>query len=287
MITEQIKKIRNLSYYAYAALITIILFWLLCVVRINPGNVGIVVNPFGQNKGVEKEELTIGIHILAPWKTVYKFPTYEQNWQWTDKGMFTFQTSEGLPVDAEIGITYHLEQSKIPELFAKYRKGMEEITELYVKNILRDHLNKLSSKIKIEDLFSTEKEKLFNEIHSKMNSELNHVGIITTNIYIIGRLHVPQVVTEALNKKIEATQKAQQRENELRESEAEARKLVAKAKGQAESLIIEAESKAKANIILNKSLTPELLKLKHIDKWNGQLPNTVAGNDSNVLLNVK
>ena len=62
---------------------------------------------------------------------------------------------------------------------------------------------------------------------------------------------------------------------------------MAKAKGEAESLIIDAESKAKSNALINKSLTPELLKWKHIEKWDGKLPSTMAGSDSNVLLNIK
>jgi regulator of protease activity HflC (stomatin/prohibitin superfamily) len=263
------------------------LLLLTSVSKINPGEIGIVVNPFGESKGVEKQEITIGVHFLAPWKSVYKFPTYEQNHQWVDKEMFTFQTSEGLPVKAEIGISYHLEQNRIHELFGKYRKGMEEITELYVRNILRDNLNKLSSKMNIEDLFAEKKESFFNQVHKNVNDELEAVGINISHVYIIGKLNVPDVVTEALNRKIEATQKAQQRENELRESEAEAKKIVAKAKGEAESLIIDAESKAKSNALINKSLTPELLKWKHIEKWDGKLPNTIAGSDSNVLLNLK
>ena len=264
-----------------------LLFLITSISKINPGEVGIVVNPFGDNKGIEKNELTIGVHFLAPWKTVYKFPTYEQNHQWVENEMFTFQTSEGLPVKAELGISYHLEQNRIHELFGKYRKGMNEITQLYVRNILRDNLNKLSSKINIEDLFADKKESFFNQVHENINAELNAVGFNMSHVYIIGKLNVPEIVTEALNKKIEATQRAQQRENELRESEAEAKKIVAQAKGEAESLIIDAKSKAQANDLISKSLTPQLLKWKHIEKWDGKLPNTIAGSDSNVLLNIK
>lgn len=275
------------AFLATAAIISVIILLIASVSKIKPGEVGIVVNPFGDNKGIEKQELTIGIYFLAPWKTVYKFPTYEQNHQWIGDEMFTFQTSEGLPVKAEIGISYHLEQNRIHELFGKYRKGMDEITELYVRNILRDNLNKLSSKMNIEDLFAEKKESFFNQVHVNINAELNDVGFNISHVYIIGKLNVPEIVTEALNRKIEATQKAQQRENELRESEAEAKKIVAKAKGEAESLIIDAKSKAQANDLINKSLTPELLKWKHIEKWDGKLPSTMAGSDSNVLLNIK
>ena len=270
------------------ALLTVSSLWFVTAIsKISPGEIGVVVNLFGENRGVEAKEIGIGVHFLAPWKSVYKFPTYEQNHQWVKDDMFVFQTSEGLPVSAEIGISYHLEKDRIHELFYKYRKGMKEITELYVRNVLRDNLNKLSSKINIEDLFSNKKEDLFNQVHINMNNELKEVGITVTHVYIIGRINVPDTVKEALNKKIEASQRAQQRENELREAEAEAKKIIAKSRGEAESLIIEATSRAKENDLINKSLSPELLKWKYLEKWNGRLPRTVAGNDSGIMLNVK
>lgn len=182
------------AYLATAAIISVIILLIASVSKIKPGEVGIVVNPFGDNKGIEKQELTIGIYF---------------------------------------------------------------------------------------------KESFFNQVHANINAELNDVGFNISHVYIIGKLNVPEIVTEALNRKIEATQKAQQRENELRESEAEAKKIVAKAKGEAESLIIDAKSKGQANDLINKSLTPELLKWKHIEKWDGKLPSTMAGSDSNVLLNIK
>lgn len=272
---------------AIGALLLLLGLIVTSVSKISPGEIGVVVNPFGENRGIEKKEIGIGIHFLAPWKSVYKFPTYEQNHQWIGDDIFVFQTSEGLPVSAEIGISYHIEPDRIHELFHKYRMGMKEITDLYVGNILQDNLNKLSCKIKIEDLFSSKKEELFNKVHINMNNELKSVGITITHVYIIGWINVPENVKEALNKKIEADQRAQQRENELREAEAEAKKTIAKAKGKAESLIISAESKAKHNELINKSLSPEILKWKYLEKWNGILPTTVAGNESGIILNVK
>ena len=105
-------------------------------------------------------------------------------------------------------------------------------------------------------------------------------------------------VKEALNKKIEATQRAQQRENELRESEAQAKKEMALADGigrskvitaraEAESLIIEAKAKAEANNMLAKSLTPDLLKWQSISKWNGQLPKALGGDATSFLIDLK
>jgi len=84
-------------------------------------------------------------------------------------------------------------------------------------------------------------------------------------------------VLDSINAKIGATQKAQQRQNEVAEAEAEARKTVAKADGEAKAILSVATAQAEANRILSKSLTQELVSYKSIEKWNGVLPTFTGG----------
>lgn len=281
-----------------ALLFILFIFWVMFFVMIAPGEVGVVVNLFGEKQGIQEKELGIGVHFIAPWEKVYKFPIYEQNHQWIKEEGFNFQTSEGLSVQADIGITFNLEPSKVSQLFYKYRKGMDEITHLFIKNTIRDGINKVASKMKIEELYGPKKEDFFKDVHTLISEELQPLGFNMNHIFIIGKFVVPDIVREALNKKIEATQLAQQRENELRESEAQAKKEMAiadgigkskiiSAKADAESLIIEATSKAKANNMLNTSITLDLLKWQAINKWNGILPTALSGEDTTFLLDLK
>lgn len=254
--------------------------------RIKPGEVGVVVDLFGSSKGVEDKELKIGIHFIPPWKEVYKFPVYEQNHQWIGDDGFSFQTSEGLSVHADIGISFNLEVNKVHELFCKYRRGIDEITHLFIKNTIRDSMNKIASRMKIEELYGSKKEEFFEEVHRTVISELKQIGFNISHIYIIGKFGVPDLVVDALNKKIEATQRAQQRENELRESEAQAKKEIALAEGAAKSKLITAKADAEANLIVSRSLTPELLRYQAISKWDGKLPQ-VMSNDNGLLIDLK
>jgi regulator of protease activity HflC (stomatin/prohibitin superfamily) len=255
--------------------------------RIKPGEVGVVVDLFGSDKGVENKEITLGIHSIPPWKDVYKFPIFEQNHQWVNEDGFNFQTSEGLSVHADIGITFNLESNKVHELFCKYRRGMDEITHLFIKNTIRDAMNKVASRMKIEDLYGPKKEEFFQEVHQVVSKELLPIGFNISRIFIIGKFGVPDLVMEALNKKIEATQRAQQRENELRESEAQAKKEVAIAEGASKSKLISAKAEAEANEMIAKSLTKELLKWQSLTKWDGKLPNAMGGEGVSFLFDVK
>lgn len=266
----------KLKEYKFIALgffvFTLFVFWCTCFKMISPGYVGVVVDLLGDHKGVEAKELHVGIHWISPFKTVYEFPIFEQNntWEGDDEG-FNFQTSEGMAVSADVGITYHLRPDAIPKIFQRYRRGMDEITNVFIRNYIRDAINKSAGKTRIEDLYSG-KESFFEDVESHVRQDLSPIGIELSRIYLIGRFHFPSNVIAALNSKIEANQRAQQRENELREAEAEAKKQIAKAEGQAKCAILQAESEAKANLVLAKSITPELIQWQSVQKWDGKLP---------------
>lgn len=271
---------RNRKIFVALGTIGTVLFiaWLFCFKMISPGYVGVVVDLLGDKKGVESKELHVGMHWISPWKTVYQFPIFEQNDTWEgDRETFNFQTSEGMAVSADVGITYHLRPECIPIIFQKYRRGMDEITHTFIRNYIRDSINKSASRIKIEDLYGSSKESFFSDVEGHVRRELSPIGIEISRIYLIGRFHFPQTVITSLNSKIEAIQRAEQRENELREAEAEAKKRIAQAEGQAKCSMLQAEAEAKANEILAKSVTEQLIQWQAVQKWDGKLPSVTSG----------
>jgi regulator of protease activity HflC (stomatin/prohibitin superfamily) len=256
----------------------VLVIWFFFFKMISPGYVGVVVDLLGDTKGVEPKELHVGMHWVAPWKSVYSFPIFEQNTKWEgEKEGFDFQTTEGMAVAADVGITFHLRPESIPVIFQRYRRGMEEITHTFIRNFIRDAINKSASRINIEDLYGSGKEAFFDEVEKHVRADLSPIGIDITRIYLIGRFHFPPRVIEALNSKIEANQRAQQRENELREAEAEAKKQIAKAEGGAKCAILQAEAEAKANLVLAQSVTPELIQWQAVQRWDGHLPHVTSG----------
>jgi regulator of protease activity HflC (stomatin/prohibitin superfamily) len=266
-----------MKVWAMAIGIPLFLAWAFCFKMISPGYVGVVINMLGDDKGIRAKELHVGMHWIAPWKSVYQFPIFEQNDTWEgDREGFNFQTSEGMAVSADIGITYHLRPESIPLIFQRYRRGMDEITNVFIRNYIRDAVNKSASKTRIEDLYSG-KESFFEDVEAHVKKDFEPMGIELSRIYLIGRFHFPPTVISALNSKIEAMQRAQQRENELREAEAEAKKQVAKAEGQAKCAMLQAESESKANLLLAQSVTAELIQWQAVQKWDGHMPHVTSG----------
>jgi len=248
--------------------------------KVPAGNVGVKVYLLGGAKGVDTETLSPGRYWIGWNEDLYLFPTFTQNYVWTkaktegseaDESI-TFQTMEGLSVNTDVGISYHIDPKKVPLVFQKYRKGVEEITSIYLRSMVRDAFVNAGSTRPIESAYGSGKQVLFIEVQKEVTNQVAPIGIIIERIYSVGDFRLPPKVVEAINAKINATQQAQQKKNEIVAAKAEAEKTVAKAQGEANSILAVAEAQAKANRILSESITPELVRYKSIEKWNGVLP---------------
>lgn len=254
--------------------------------KVPAGHKGVKVYLLGGNKGVDHEELGVGRYWIGWNEELYLFPTYTQNYVWTKDAAegspndesITFQTVEGMSVNADVGISYHIDPEKVSEIFQKYRKGVDEITDIFLRNMVRDAFVTAASKKPVETVYGSGKADLMKEVEASVKYQVAEIGIIIERIYLIGDMRLPAQVLAALNSKIEATQRAQQRENEVREAEAEANKKIAASKGEAESIKIKAVAQAEANRILAASITPTLVRYEAIKRWDGAMPKFTGGN---------
>ena len=245
--------------------------------KVPVGNVGIKVNNMGGDKGVNAEVLGTGWYWVGFTKSMYVFPTYMQTRKWEGNEEFQFQTVEGLMIGAPISISYSVEPSKVPLLFQTYRKGLEEITDIYIHNIIRDNLVIAGSTRTVDDIYGAGKAKLLTDLQALVAAKLEPMGIHIDQVSVVGGFTLPQTVVQSINLKIQATQQAQQRENEVATAKAEAQKAVAVAQGEADSRTIKARAEAQANVVVAQSLSSELVQYNAILKWDGKLPETMAG----------
>lgn len=253
--------------------------------KVPAGMVGVKFDLYGSDKGVTGEIVGPGRYILGWNEEIYKFPTFTQNYVWTatedptsptDESV-TFQDIEGTSINADIGISYYIDGTKADVVFQKYRKGVDEITDLYLRNMVRDSLNRRASSMNAADIYGSGRAALMDQVIQDVRDQVQDLGIIVEKIYWIGSMRLPKNITDAINLKIEATQKAQQRENELKTAEAQAQIEREKARGEADALVITAEGQAKANRLLSESLSDRLVEYKAIQTWDGKLPQVSGG----------
>ena len=262
------------------ALMTVLVGSVAACSYVPAGNVGIKVNLLGGDKGVDSEVLGVGRYWIGWNEELYVFPTFMQNYVWTagvDEGSpndesISFQTADGMTANADIGISYSIDPEKVSIIFQTYRRGVDEITDTFLRNMVRDALVKQASNKPIEYVYGAGKADLIAAVQKDVADQVAPLGINIGKIYWIGEIRLPPTVIDSINAKNAATQMAQQRQNEVAQAKAEADKKIEDARGEAESILRVAEAQAKANKLLAESLTTEFVQYQAITKWDGQLP---------------
>ena len=237
-----------------------------CNERIDAGYEGILVKLYGSDKGVQDVSLVTGRVWYNPFtENVYEFPTYVQTINYT---AFTVNARDGSVFTVDPTLSFKVRDGQSPIIFKKYRKDIREITETtlfnYIKDAFRIEFNKYST-----DSIISNREKFENSIQTNMGELLKKEGFILEQM--TSGIQYPETITEAINAKNAAVQQAMRVENELKVSQAQARKL-----------IVQAE--AKANELRKQSLNPLLIQQQFIEKWDGKTP--IYGNSPAFFKNV-
>lgn len=259
--------------------------------RIEPGHVGVQVNLYGQSRGVQDVTMKTGMVWYNFFTTsILSYPTYVQTAVWTRSAAedspvneeITYNSSEGLTFTADISLSYHLVADKVPAFYVKFRSDdLDTFTAGFLHNVARDAFNEVAAQYTTSQLYGEKKDFVLAEVMRRVNAKMASVGVVIDQFGYIGAPRPPSSVVVAINAKIKAIQDAQAAENKVAQMKAEADQNVATAEGQ-----------AKANAILNASLTPNLIEWRQlqlteqaIKKWNGARP-MVEGANTGLLLNI-
>ena len=240
---------------------------------------------------MDSEVLGVGRYWIGWNQELYLFPTFQQTAAWQgqrEHGAFQFQSREGLSLSADVSLSFTVNPNMVSVLFQKYRKGIEEITNVYLYNMIRDVMVQAASSRTAESMYGDGKSDFLAEINQLVREKMQPIGINIDYIAIVGNVWLPRNVKAAIDEKVKAGQLAAQRETEVATAKAEADKTVATAEGEARSkkeiadatayaILTEAKAQEEANRILAKSLTPELIQYNMATKWNGVLPSVTSG----------
>jgi regulator of protease activity HflC (stomatin/prohibitin superfamily) len=266
--------------------------------RVDAGHVGIAVKLAGSDRGVQDMPVVTGWVVYNPiTEQIVIFPTSVQNVVWSanphegrpiDESI-TFSSSEGVNVNADIGLSFHIEPSLAPKLYARFRQNdLAALADGYVRNTVREAFNDVASKMPVQDVYGAGKSKMLSETTQKCRDVLNKDGFVIDQLTLNGALRLPQNVADAINRAMEATQNAIQSENRVRQVKAEAEQAITqahgaaeavreKAEGDADALLIRARSEAKANEIIRLSMSPVVLQYRALEHWDGKLPTYNGG----------
>lgn len=248
--------------------------------RVDPGYVGVKVKTLGQNKGVDPVELSVGRWWMGLLFELYTYPTYTVIYPFTageDEGSpipeaMVFQDKGGIVCDVDVALSAHVDPTKATTVFQTYLNEMEYVIKHYCRQDMNNYFVEYSSKLSVDQIYSEEKMNMLNFVKNKMIEKYAPTGIIIEDIAYKGQIRFPKEVEDAIKAKIGATQIALQKEQEVMQAEADAKKRIAAAEGEAQSILKVAKAQAEANRILSASITPTLVNYKLVERWNGASP---------------
>ena len=249
----EMKKIVIFSLVCLFVLIT-----LLCSFQtIRSGEVGLRVR-FGK---IIDSNLSEGLNLKIP----YVEKIVKVNIKVQKVEISTMAASKDLQdINTAIAVNYRVEGKSASNLYKTVGNSYEDIV---LQPAIQECVKSVISKYTAEEVVTSRTEVSLKSLEELQNKVSNY-GIVIDSFNIINL-----AFSEEYSNAIEEKQVAEQK--------------LATAKLESEAKIVEAEATKKANDLMKQSLTDELIAKQFIEKWDGKLPETYAGENILGLFNLK
>ena len=231
----------KLAGLAFVALIAVILVFS-CVTKVSTGHVG-VLTLFGR---VTPEVLPEGIHLINPLKTNNEMSIQTQ----TIKESASVPSSEGLVMNLDTSLIYHLDPTRAADVYQKIGSNYETVV---VEPTLRAAIREATASHTANALYTGEREMVAKQISDQLTTELNKRGLLVENV-LLRDIQLPQTLKASIEAKQQAEQEALAMNFRLQ-----------KEKQEAERKRIEAAGVRDFQQIVAQGISPALLQWKGIE----------------------
>jgi len=238
-------KLITYGIITFIVLILVLIFSNATFLTIDAGERGVIFRRF--SGGLDKENIfSPGFHVIAPWNNMYVYDVRETQ---LEEEMEVL-SSNGLNISVDVTVRVHPKYEGIGNLHEEF--GEDYLSSL-VRPEVRSAVRNVIGRFTPEELYSTKRDQVQEMIQEELGNTLdkNYINLRAT---LIRDIALPEKVKTAIEEKLEAEQSALKYEYILEQERKEA-----------ERRIIEAEAKAKANQILNASLSDNILRDKGIE----------------------
>ncbi len=235
-------------------LVILFLVGLFCFTIIPAGETG-VYHLFGK---VRDNELSSGFHFRNPLAIVTKMSVRTEEYTMSiikDEGKvrgadaIKALTKEGLEVDLDMTILYHLNENDASKVFE--RVGLNYVEKI-IRPSIKSGIREVVANYDAKDIYSDKREEVAKMILDKLKTEIDPRGIIIEDV-LLRNVNLPAKLSNAIQEKLTAEQESQRYEFVLQREEKEA-----------ERKRIEASGQRDAQKIVNESLTSRYLNYLYI-----------------------
>ncbi len=239
-----------------AVLILAVILLFKSIVIIEAGYTG-VYSLFGK---VKDQELSSGFHLINPLAKVIPMSIRTEEYTMsiaTGEGKrvgadaIAALTKEGLSVDLDITVLYHLEQDKASDVYKNVGLNYEEkIIRPSIRSVIREVIARYEAK----DIYSEKRQEAAQKIFASLKEQLKPRGIVLEDV-LLRNVRLPESLARAIQEKLQAEQEAQKYDF-----------ILEKERKEAERKRIEAEGQRDAQAIINQSLTTNYLYYLYINQ---------------------
>ena len=244
-MTQFVKYLR-LIFLSLLGLYFSLSFWFI----IKPGEIGIVLN-LGKIARTEEN----GIHVKWPIVESVK----RMNVRISKDIVKSEAASKDLQrIDTAIAVNYGLRREQVEKIFINFetRKNLED---RIVEPAVQETMKAITAKFTAEELI-THRHIVSNQIKEDLIFRLSPFGLQIEGISIIN-FEFSKEFSDSVEQKNVAVQKALMAQRDLERIKIEAEQKIASARAEAESLRIQ-----------KSEVTPAMVNLRAIEKWDGHLP---------------
>jgi regulator of protease activity HflC (stomatin/prohibitin superfamily) len=234
--------------------------------QVDAGNLG-VVTKWGK---IQADALPEGIHFRMPVQTnIINISMRVQRME----ASATASSKDLQVVSTRIVLNYRLDGSQIVGIFRDIgtRAAVEHTI---IDPALQESLKQATAQYTAEELI-TKRQQVKETLADSIRVTLAKSHVLVTELSITD-FQFDSQYQQAVEAKQVAEQRALTATNDLARIKVEAQQVEARALGEAKAMLAKAQAEAKAQELLRRTITAEIVYLRAVEKWDGKQPAVVG-----------
>ena len=168
-------------------------------------------------------------------------------------------------VHTDIVVNYRIDGTKAAHIYKEF--GLDLQDKILIPAI-NESFKAVTAHYNSEELI-TKRDAVSNAIAEELQSKVAPYGLSISTISMVNFGFSPEYQA-AIEQKVISTQSTLKAEQDLKRIQVEAQQAIAKAEGEAKAIAIQSQA-------INANGGKDYVNLKAVEKWDGKLPNTMAG----------
>ena len=226
------------------ATLLILFLWPSIVISIKPGELGVLYARFRGGTQLQRtyEE---GIHIIQPWNIMYIYDVRVQE----ETQNIDVLTVDGLTINVQISLRFQLIRDRLPSL---HQEIGPRYRDKVVIPIMNSAVRQTIGSYRPDDLYSTARQELQDQMLVDAVEEMGRIPILIQG-FVVKSITLPEVLREAIERKLIAEQDYLRYKYLLLEAQQEARRKA-----------IEGEGIKAYQTLINENMTQNFLRYEGI-----------------------